>query len=103
MRPLLWLLLAFSPGIRAADDSSSSALVADNYVPPASLPPITVVGSTPLMGSNLNRERVPETTRVLGADDIDRTGIPSPTRALLDNVFRDSWCSAASREIYRYF
>jgi len=84
--PLLLLVLAASPGIRAADDSSSSELVADNYVPPASLPQITVVGSTPLMGSDLNRDQVPETTRVLGAEDIDRTGIPSLTRALLDNV-----------------
>ncbi len=84
--PLLWLVLAASPGIRAADDSSSSELVADNYRPPASLPQITVVGSTPLTQSDLNRDQVPETTRVLGADDIDRTGIPSLTSALLDNV-----------------
>ncbi len=84
--PLLWLVLAASPGIRAADDSSSSELVAENYVPPASLPQITVVGSTPLMESDLNRDQVPETTRVLGADDVERTGIPSLTRALIDNV-----------------
>ncbi len=86
LRPLIWLVLAASPSLRAADDSSSAALVADNYAPPASLPQITVVGSTPLMGSDLNRDQVPETTWVLDAGDISRSGIPSLTSALLDNV-----------------
>ena len=61
-------------------------MIADDYGPPASMPPITVVGSTPLMGSDLNRDQVPETTQVLDAGDIVRTGIPSLTRAILDNV-----------------
>ena len=47
-RPLIWLVLAASPSLCAADDSSSAALVADNYAPPAGLPQVTVVGSTPL-------------------------------------------------------
>ena len=61
-------------------------MIADDYGPPANMPQITVVGSTPLTGSDLNRDQVPETTRVLDAGDIERTGIPSLTRALLDNV-----------------
>ncbi len=61
-------------------------MIADDYGPPASMPPITVVGSTPLMGSDLNRDQVPETTQVLDAGDIVRTGVPSLTRAILDNV-----------------
>src|SRR5580698_5464228 len=85
-RPLLLLALAASPSIGTADDESSAAVVAENDLPPTSLVQITVVGSTPLMGSDLKRDQVPETTRVLDAADINRTGIPSLTRAILDNV-----------------
>ena len=70
------LALAAAPSIGAAE----------NDVPPTSLVQITVVGSTPLMGSDLKRDQVPETTRVLDAADINRTGVPSLTRAILDNV-----------------
>jgi len=80
------LALAASPSIGTADDESSAAVVAENDVPPTSLVQITVVGSTPLMGSDLKRDQVPETTRVLDAADINRTGIPSLTRAILDTV-----------------
>src|ERR1700685_1739907 len=86
VRPLLLLALAASPSIGAADDDSSAASVAENDVPPTGLVQITVVGSTPLMGSDLKRDQVPETTRVLDAADINRTGVPSLTRAILDNV-----------------
>ncbi len=82
---LLLLVAAGSPALSSADPSS--------IVPPTdgdglatSLPEVTVVGSTPLTGSDLDRDQVPETTRVLDADDIDRSGIPSFTGALLDNV-----------------
>ncbi len=92
VKPLLLLALAALPSIGAADESSSvavvadSAIVADNEGPPASLPRIVVIGSTPLVGSDLNRDQVPETTRVLGAGDINRAGIPTLAGALLDNV-----------------
>jgi outer membrane receptor protein involved in Fe transport len=82
----LWLVLAASPSVRAADDSVSVALDTDTYALAAELPEVTVVSSTPLMGSDLDRDKVPETTRVLGPDDINRTGIPSLTGALLDNI-----------------
>src|SRR5271154_6421630 len=83
---LLLAALVASPSIGAADDYSAAASVAEYDVPPTSLVQITVVGSTPLMGSDLKRDQVPETTRVLDAADINRTGIPSLTRAILDNV-----------------
>jgi iron complex outermembrane receptor protein len=58
--------------------------------PPASpqinLPDVTVVGSTPLLGSGLDRDEVPAATNVLDQKDIDRTGIPSLTGAILDNI-----------------
>jgi iron complex outermembrane recepter protein len=84
--PLLLLALAGAPSTGAADDESSGSVVAENDVPPTSLVQITVVGSTPLMVSDLKRDQVPETTRVLDAADINRTGVPSLTRAILDNV-----------------
>jgi outer membrane cobalamin receptor len=47
---------------------------------------VVVVGSTPLLGSDLNRDQVPAATQVLDASDINRTGIPDLTGALLSNV-----------------
>src|ERR1700674_143102 len=83
VRRLLLLVLATSPSIAATDESSSAA---DSSDPSAGLPQIPVVGSTPLMGSDLNSDQVPETTRVLGSKDINRTGIPTLTGAILGNV-----------------
>jgi iron complex outermembrane recepter protein len=85
-RALLLLVLAAWTSTGAADESSSEAAVADHVEPFASLTQIIVVGSTPLVGSDLNRDQVPQTTRVLNAAEINRTGIPSLTGAILDNV-----------------
>jgi outer membrane receptor protein involved in Fe transport len=79
-------VLAATPSIRAADDFSAVAPAAEDYGPAADLPEVTVVSSTPLVGSDLDRDKVPETTRVLSPDDINRTGIPSLTGAILDNI-----------------
>ena len=53
---------------------------------PAPLEQIVVVGATPLLGSDVERDRLPNATQVLGAQDINRTGIPSLTGAILANV-----------------
>jgi outer membrane receptor protein involved in Fe transport len=50
------------------------------------LPDISVVGSTPLLGSGIDRDQVPAATNVLGTADVNRTGIPSLTGAILDNI-----------------
>ena len=47
---------------------------------------VIVVSSTPLLWSDWDRDVVPQTTQVLGEADINRTGIPSLTGALLDHV-----------------
>jgi outer membrane receptor protein involved in Fe transport len=75
------LLLCGSRQLSAADEYPA----ADAEFP-ANLSEITVVGSTPLPGSDLNREQIPESTRILGARDINRTGIPSLSSALSSNV-----------------
>lgn len=47
---------------------------------------VIVVSSTPLLWSDWDRDVIPQTTQVLGEADINRTGIPSLTGALLDHV-----------------
>ena len=54
--------------------------------PQINIPDVDVVGSTPLLGSGVDRDQVPAATNVLGEKDIDRTGIPSLTGAILDNI-----------------
>jgi len=62
----------------------STVHAADNLS--AGLDQVVVVGSTPLPGSDLDRDRVPASTRVLSSEDINRTGIPSLTSAILGSV-----------------
>jgi outer membrane receptor protein involved in Fe transport len=47
---------------------------------------IIVIGVTPLQGPEVDPNSVVESTRVLGAADINRTGIPSLTGAILDDI-----------------
>ena len=47
---------------------------------------VNVIGSTPLLGSGIDRNEIPAATNVLGAGDINRTGIASLTGAILDNI-----------------
>jgi iron complex outermembrane recepter protein len=53
---------------------------------PVVLPSVDVVGSTPLLGSGLDRNKVPAATTVVNSRDIARDGIPSPLRALHEGV-----------------
>jgi iron complex outermembrane receptor protein len=68
------LAAAIAPFARATDEA------------PGALEQIVVVGSTPLPGSDVERDRVPTATQVLSAKDISRTGIPSLTGAILANL-----------------
>ncbi len=54
--------------------------------PTVRLPDIDVVGSTPLLGSGVNRDQVPAQTYVLTPGDIQRTGIPDLTGTLNTNI-----------------
>jgi outer membrane receptor protein involved in Fe transport len=82
--PLLALMVA--PGVHAADESSPAPVATGTGGPPATLQGIVVVGATPLPWSDMDRDKVAESTRVLGPADINRTGIPSLTGAILDNM-----------------
>lgn len=76
------MVLAFA-GIACTLRAESAA--SDTSQPDEALG-IIVVSSTPLLWSDWDRDLVPQATQVLGAADINRTGIPSLTGALLDHV-----------------
>jgi len=77
---LLCVLLGFAAGAHAADSN-----VAD-MVPEGGGVPVLVIGVTPLQGPAVDPNSVAESTRVLGATDINRTGIPSLTGAILEDI-----------------
>ncbi len=56
--------------------------------PPAEtvLPPREVISTAPLLGSGIDRDKVPAATISLGSDDIAREGTPDATRALNQQV-----------------
>jgi outer membrane receptor protein involved in Fe transport len=53
---------------------------------PLTLPSVEVVGATPLLGSGVERDKVPAETHVLTDQDISRNGYPQALRALNENV-----------------
>ena len=69
---------------------SAAAAAQDETVVPASteltLPPVEVVGATPLLGSGVDRNKVPAETHVLTDRDISRNGYPQALRALSQDV-----------------
>ncbi len=74
---LLGLVIASAPSVAAAQLAP---------VGPATLSDVDVVSTTPLLGSGVARDRVPQATQVLSPADIDRTNVPSLTGALLENI-----------------
>ncbi len=58
---------------------------AEAQTAPAALPDVNLIDSTPVPGSGIDRDLVPENTQVLGAGQIDRTNVPSLTGAVLEN------------------
>lgn len=63
-----------------------SAPTAPEGVPPVALPPVEVVGVTPMLGSGVDRDKVPAQTHVLTDADISRNGYPQALQALDQNV-----------------
>lgn len=52
----------------------------------AALPSLDVVGTTPLQGSGIDRDKMPAASQTLTADDIGRAGYPSTLGALDDEL-----------------
>jgi outer membrane receptor protein involved in Fe transport len=69
------------PTVAASQDAATSSSET-----PLTLPPVEVVGATPLLGSGVDRDKVPAETNVLTDQDISRNGYPQALRALNENV-----------------
>ena len=62
------------------------AQAADVAAPEVNLPTVNIIGSSPLLGSGLDRNKLPAATNVLNSGDISRDGTPNAVRALDEQV-----------------
>ena len=95
-RTLPALLAAATLAVLAHPHAACAQSQAPANVPPSpaaapasgvvTLPNVTVISSTPLPGSGLDRDKVPEETNVLTGRDLSRDGYPDALRALDENV-----------------
>ena len=72
--------------------SAAAAAQQTPEAPSLSLPTVEVVGATPLLGSGVDRDKVPAETQVLTDQDISRNGYPQALR-------RSTRMSRASRSM----
>ena len=54
--------------------------------PEVNLPTVNIIGSSPLLGSGLDRNKLPAATNVLNSGDVTRDGTPNAVRALDEQV-----------------
>ena len=73
------LLVCLAAGAAAAQTVPASS-------PALAVPDVDVVASTPLLGSGIDRSALPQATQVLDSRQIDRTGVPTLTGAILENI-----------------
>jgi len=66
--------------------SAAAAAQQPSEAPSISLPAVEVVGVTPLLGSGVDRDKVPAQAQILTDRDISRNGYPQMLRALDENV-----------------
>ena len=64
------------PGLAAAQTTQPTG------TPVIALPPVEVIGTSPLIGSGIDRNTVPAETHVLNSNDLQREGTPSLVGAL---------------------
>ena len=60
-----------------------------SQAPTLTLPPVNIIGASPLLGSGINRDTVPAETNALNANDLTRGGtlvVPDAVRALNEQV-----------------
>ena len=57
-----------------------------NSEPTTTLPRVDIIGTSPLLGSGIPRDKVPAQTDVLNAGDISRDGTPNAVRALNEQI-----------------
>jgi outer membrane receptor protein involved in Fe transport len=76
-------LLAMLPFSAALAQTPNPTLTQETAT---SLPEVRVIGATPLLGSGVDRDRVPAATNVLTPAEINRTGIPNMLGTLDERV-----------------
>src|SRR5579871_4979185 len=64
----------------------SGAALAQTAPPVISLPPVEVIGASPLIGSGIDRNTVPAETQVLNSNDLKRNGTPELVNSLNQQV-----------------
>jgi outer membrane receptor protein involved in Fe transport len=70
---------------------------------PTELPPVEVVGTSPLIGSGIDRNTVPAATSVLNSDDLRREGTPDLVRSLDQQVGGVALTSASGNQFQPTF
>src|SRR5262249_44626711 len=65
---------------------ASAQTAPDAQTPVISLPPVEVIGSSPLLGSGVDRDKGPSENQVLNSQDVVRQGPPSYLNALKDQA-----------------
>ena len=73
--------LALSSVLAPAQDEAAGSSPTE-----LTLPPVEVVGATPLLGSGVDRNKVPAETHVLTDQDISRNGYPQALRGLNEDI-----------------
>jgi outer membrane receptor protein involved in Fe transport len=79
------LVLALAATI-ALMSGSAVAQTSQSEGPPTQLPPVEVVGASPLIGSGIDRNTVPAETQVLNSNDLKREGVPDLLGSLNQQV-----------------
>ena len=75
----LGLAAALLPGVVRAQGTGGTP-------PDVNLPSLNIVGASPLLGSGIDRNKLPAQTNVLNSGDISRDGTPDVLRALNEQV-----------------
>lgn len=75
-----------------------AAVAQAQNAPPTELPPVEVIGASPLVGSGVDRNTVPAQTSVLNSDDLKREGTPDLTRSLNQQVSGVTLSSASGNQ-----
>ena len=64
--------------------------LAKTSAPIVDLPPVEVIGASPLIGSGVPRNLVPAQTQVLDSGDLQRQGMPDLLKSLDDKSRRET-------------
>ncbi len=80
-------LLAATALVVLPSAARAQAVAPESQPPPATtLPTVEVIGTSPLLGSGIDRDKVPANARSFSAGDLSRDGTPSLTRTLGERV-----------------